>query len=342
MSRDYSALAWPLAMCASDCASVHAAGRCRAVRVERPAMLPSRRLGIDMDEGARYASERYARAWRKWWTEGLAEGLELGMTTADVERAQMSSQQSNEPQRFPIGESCDLLGIDRMTLKRWLDEARMQPQTDTIDKRYKYLTREQIVLLARRHNRIIRLEQQVQSGPRLSRREREHQARLEAVEAVVREHSAILRDIVQTLEVNSAHYTAQLGDILRLLGATPPPASSPAPAARELPPMPTLAPVPASARARRPRHVSTSRNPLPPLPDGWVAFRAFAADEMGVPETTALRRVRDGRWPQPHRGEWASGAAGTWAIVLAYDPDQQRVVRELMGKPEPSGDDDAE
>lgn len=236
-----------------------------------------------------------------------------------AQQQQQRGPMNNEPQRFPIGESCDLLGIDRMTLKRWLDEARMEPQTDTIDKRYKYLTREQIVVLARRHNRIVRLEQQA-PGPRLSRREREHQERLEAVEGVVRQLVENQAEMLRMLE--------------RLSSATSQP----------LPPLPA---VPTLLTPEHPRvtsgWVSTSRNPLPPLPEGWVAFRAFARS-LGVPETTAIRWVKRGKWPEPHRGQWASGPSGTYAITQAYDPDQQRIVHELMtrkdaGTPETFGDD---
>ena len=290
-----------------------------------------------MSDGGRYDSERYARAWRKWW----AEGLELGMTVAGGEPAQMSSHSShtNEPQRFPIGESCDLLGIDRMTLKRWLDEAHMEPQTDTIDKRYKYLTREQILTLARRHNRIVRLEQQA-PGPRLSRREREMAARVEAVEDVVRQHSVVLQQMME----NQQLFIRQMAEVLRRLDGrfgefSPIPAPAPAPV------VPTTVPPdlpPPSPPSRTPSGwVSTSRNPLPPLPEGWVSFRAFARS-LGVPDTTALRWAKLGKWPQPHRGAWASGPSGTYAITMAYDPEQQRVVRELLGKPEPSGDGDVE
>lgn len=288
-----------------------------------------------MDGGTRYGSERYARAWRKWW----AEGLELaGMTEPDTTATEADTTEadttdtkviamtrgtggggSHEPQRYPIGESTDLLGIDRMTLSRWLREAHMEPQTDTIDKRYKYLTRAQILELARRHNRIIRLEQAAQIGPRLSRREREMQARVEAIEEIVQQlrdqHAELLRQHTEILRILRDH-----------LGATvSAPATAPAPE-------PGGSATPLTPRGGgRGGWVSTNRNPLPELPAGWVAFRAFARG-VGVPETTAIRWVRRGRWPEPHRGEWASGPSGTYAITLAYDTDQQQQVRALMDR----------
>lgn len=271
-----------------------------------------------MNGGTRYASERYARAWRKWWRGGL--GGERGMESASgAEGATMTGTGREEPQRFPIGESCDLLGIDRMTLKRWLDEAHMEPQTDTIDKRYKYLSREQIQTLARRHNRILRLEEQA-PRPRLSRREREHQARLEAVEDVVR----------QLVEGQ-----AQMTRLLEQLGA-----------GQQSRAMPVLAPVVLPPAVARPsRSISTSANPLPLLPEGWRRFTDVARD-LGVPETTARRRAEEGRWPAPHRGYWASGGAGTFPVTAAYDPEQIGQVRVLMGRgedsepPGPSGGED--
>lgn len=88
------------------------------------------------------------------------------------------------PQQFTIGESCILLNVDRVTLKRWLDIENMTPHIDPRDKRVKYLTREDLDRLAAQHNRSVRDELQALG---LTGAQREMQAQLQQLMAEVRD-----------------------------------------------------------------------------------------------------------------------------------------------------------
>jgi hypothetical protein len=194
-------------------------------------------------------------------------------------------------QRYTIGEAVALLDVDRATLRHWMELEGMQTSADTRDRRYKYVTRGQIEELARIHDRGIRDE-------------RAGEPRLTATQRDLRDRIAALEELVRRLTAATPH--------LPQPSYLPPPQSEPVP----LPPH--------SVRSAVPRAISGDA-----LPEGWVAAVAFART-LGLSETTARGWMRRGWLPEPHRGQWSVGPAGTFHVTLAYDPDQQQAARAAV------------
>lgn len=233
--------------------------------------------GLPMGRNRQYDS---VRLWRKWRVGREGHGV--------------------AEQWYTIGEAVSLLDIDRVTLADWLAKENMVALPDPRDKRSKLLKREQLVELARVHNRAIRDETSI--GPRLTGVQRDLVARLQHVEEEV----------------------AMLKHALRL--------SEP----RENGPTPLhVAEYPASSES----HYSASYTPsgtgayhgirlrpgewrtLPPIPPGWMPPRKLA-EELGVPVRSFMHALRPryegdreryghlayhaGRWQAPHRGTFAT------------------------------------
>lgn len=210
-------------------------------------------------------------------------------------------------QWYTIGEAVSLLDVDRVTLADWLAKEHMVALPDPRDKRSKLLKREQLVELARVHNRVIRDETSI--GPRLTGVQRDLVARNQHLEEMV----AALSQRIATLE--------------RLLRIGEPRENGPTPL--------SIAEYPASPES----HYSASYTPsgtgayhgirlrpgewrtLPPIPPGWIPPRKLA-EELGVPVRSFMHALRpryegdreryghleyhEGRWQAPHRGTFAT------------------------------------
>ena len=244
-------------------------------------------------------------------------------------------------QRYTIGESCALLDVDRVTLMRWLELENLKPQPDPRDKRYKYLTRDTLLTLARAHNRSIRDESTI--GPRLTGFQRELRDRV----VVLEEQVAALRAVVtRLLHVSPSD--------LPTFPPMPMPSLS-APASREAATMnegaaqyphntePSESPLSAlQYRTYRPRGAFEGRlqpgewATLPDIPAGWKSPREVAA-ELGVAERTFKHHLRPRRRGDgerygsldSHAGRWRYPHPGTFATEL-LDPEQQEAARRLF------------
>lgn len=63
-------------------------------------------------------------------------------------------------QRYPLKMCAQLLHIDYKTFQNWLVQASIHPAKSKADSRVQYLTREQLILLAQEHERVLHLEDQ--------------------------------------------------------------------------------------------------------------------------------------------------------------------------------------
>ena len=230
-------------------------------------------------------------------------------------------------QRFSISESCALLDIDRVTLMRWMALEGIVAASDPRDKRYKYLSREQVLHLAHEHGRTIRDETSI--GPRLSGVQRDMLARIQQLE----EQIATLQHQQRSASIVSPYQT-RAGP--RQTAYTPPQEREATSAAE-----PSESPSEAfqAPRVHVPVHRAGALQPgewhtLPPIPPGWVTPSAMAR-ELGVPLRTFTHALRprgpddrerhghldyhEGRWQHPHPGNYA-------AELL--DADQQEAARQ--------------
>jgi len=58
----------------------------------------------------------------------------------------------------PSSDVCALFSIDRSTLYRWCCHSNIKPFQDPIDLRRRYLDNDQLLKLARLHNRVLRVD----------------------------------------------------------------------------------------------------------------------------------------------------------------------------------------
>ena len=212
-------------------------------------------------------------------------------------------------QRYTIGEAVSLLDVDRVTLARWLEVERMQSQSDPRDKRIKYLTREQLLELARIHGKVIRDETSI--GPRLT---------------------GVQRDMLARIQRNEEEI-AQLKRHLRL---AEPREHVPTPPlhTEDNPPLESHYRAPGGSRTYHGERLRPGEwRSLPAIPDGWLPPRKLA-EELGVPVRTfqhALRPRYEGDAERYghldyHEGRWRAPHPGTFATEL-LDPEQQEAAR---------------
>ncbi len=236
-------------------------------------------------------------------------------------------------QRWSISESCALLDIDRVTLMRWMALEGIVAGTDPRDKRYKYLTREQLHHLAHEHGRTIRDETSI--GPRLSGVQRDMLARIQQLE----EQVALLareRDRLSRPGIGNTYQTRVEGR----QPAYPSPHESRDGSTAEAPESPPTDAL--QVRVHVPVHRVGALQPgewhtLPPIPLGWITPLAMAR-ELGIPLRTFTHALRprgpedrerhgdldyhEGRWQHPHPGNYASEL---------LDPEQQEAARQRFG-----------
>jgi hypothetical protein len=228
-------------------------------------------------------------------------------------------------QRFSISESCALLDIDRVTLSRWLAAEGMRPQPDPRDKRFKYLSREQLLTLARAHDRAIREDMSV-SGPRLTVVQREMLARIQALEERIAE---------------LAHWKEERENVRQRLLEPRQAALAPvtAPEYTYTPETHYSAVQHGTGGAKRKLSPGEWRT-LPPIPPGW-RIPLDVARELGIPQRTfshAMRPRYDNDTERRgtldyHEGLWQHPHPGNYATEL-LDPDQQEAARErFSGRP---------
>ena len=213
-------------------------------------------------------------------------------------------------QRFSITESTALLDIDRVTLMRWLRLDAIQPVLDPRDRRYKYLSREQLNFLAREHGRVIRDETSI--GPRLSRVQQDMLARIQQLE----EDVALLK----------RERDARLTRLQPQQSLYVPPVIAP-----------SVEPKEPSESGYVPLQQGEYRQ-LPPIPDGWRTPREMAR-ELGVPERSFDHSLRP-RYPGDkesygdldyHQGRWRGRHPGTLATQL-LDEEQQAAARARFSR----------
>src|SRR5579859_1286930 len=70
-------------------------------------------------------------------------------------------------ERFTFKESCELLQINPKSFQQWLKKAKIDPekQIDKSDPRKKYLTRDQLIMLAEEHGRTLSFEEEEPEHP---------------------------------------------------------------------------------------------------------------------------------------------------------------------------------
>ena len=232
-------------------------------------------------------------------------------------------------QRYTIGEAVSLLDVDRVTLARWLAVENMTPQNDPRDKRIRYLTREQILELARIHGKIIRDETSI--GPRLTGMQREMLARIQHLEEVAADILIRLERIERTTHERYNRLQAQSEG-----RHMPPPTLS----SSEYMPTPESPSTPSYVRETTQAYHGERLRPgewrmLDPIPPGWLPPRKMA-EEIGVPIRTFLHALRPRSGVEHdterygtldyHEGRWQGSWPGTYASEL-LDPEQQEAAR---------------
>jgi hypothetical protein len=187
----------------------------------------------------------------------------------------------------------ELLQVDPKTFGRWLEKAKIDPsqQVNLADPRQKFLTEEQILMLAQAHGREVHFpapEQSEDTSPTVTLAQLYD--RLTALEQVIASRFDQVEEQVRTLVADLRR------DLATQATATPAPHPQAAPK-----PVKVAAAAPVKARAStRPRAKKGAK--AKSLPRGLVALPAFR-NLHGVSEKAVEHAIEVGRLPVV-RGKW--------------------------------------
>ena len=205
--------------------------------------------------------------------------------------------------RYSLDEAAEALGCHPMTLRRWLRtvDRDIEPEREDRDRRFKWLTQQQVTTLGRRH-RQGRLGEPTQdhTAARLADLER----RIEELEAAL----AALRGSPERPERAQVRVDTDEG---------------------EAPWQPLQ---PRKAVPTRPLGSVTS---LPVVPEGWIPWSRFAR-EIGVSRWTVQTAVHGSKNSKPrlafHRGAWRTAGPSPVRVTELFDPEQQEEARRHFGR----------